>query len=248
MKLVSFDIGLRHLSFCVLEGVSRADMRILHWDLIDVMAESAGLDNIKCFKCRKPANWVSQETHACTLHKGPTKKTTTKASLNKKTLEDLKKEAPHARTKKEAVDFVYASHTQSIWRRCVKSSKSMSVVDLAGPIAQCLEARKKLWIGADLVGLEQQPERRMMCVQAMIHMWFVCQGYACRGVSATHKLTNIVTLEDATKTYKGRKATGIVHARELVPTEKDRAYLMKHPKKDDLADCFLQGLWVLENG
>jgi hypothetical protein len=65
-------------------------------------------------------------------------------------------------------------------------------------------------------------------------------------VSATHKLTNIATLQDSTKTYKGRKKTGIVHAQELVPKEWTQ-YMMKHPKKDDLADCFLQGLWVLEN-
>jgi hypothetical protein len=52
---------------------------------------------------------------------------------------------------------------------------------------------------------------------------------------------------DSTKTYKGRKSTGIVHATELVPTDKWNSYILKHPKKDDLADCFLQGLWVMEH-
>jgi hypothetical protein len=62
-----------------------------------------------------------------------------------------------------------------------------------------------------------------------------------------YKLTNIVTLKDLTKTYKGRKKTGILHAQELVPTEELKTFMMKHPKKDDLADSFLQGLWVLEH-
>ena len=56
----------------------------------------------------------------------------------------------------------------------------------------------------------------------------------------------MVTLQDATKTYKGRKKTGIIHALELVP-DAWTSFMIKHPKKDDLADCFLQGLWVLEN-
>jgi hypothetical protein len=56
----------------------------------------------------------------------------------------------------------------------------------------------------------------------------------------------MVTTEDVTKTYKGRKKTGIIHAAALVPSQW-KVYLLKHPKKDDLADAFLQGLWFLEN-
>ena len=103
-----------------------------------------------------------------------------------------------------------------------------------------------MWTGSDKVIFEQQPDKRMMAVQAMMHMWFVCHGYEAKGVSAIHKLTNMVTIDDATKTYKGRKKTGIVHATALVP-EKWKDYMLKHPKKDDLADAFLQGLWFMEN-
>lgn len=247
MKLVSFDIGLRNLSVCVLEGTCRSDIRIVHWDLIDIMAESAGQEAIKCFKCKKPANWVCGVQTACTLHKGPTTKITPKSALLKKSLPELRVLGGSGyKTKKEAVEAIYSR--QSVWKRCIKSSKSMAIGDLATPIANSLNARADIWRGATLIALEQQPDRRMLCVQMMIHMWFVCQGYPCRGVSAVHKLTNILTLQDSTKTYKGRKSTGILHATELVPTEKDREYLKKHPKKDDLADCFLQGLWVLERG
>ena len=87
----------------------------------------------------------------------------------------------------------------------------------------------------------------MLLNSSLINVCYVTQGYKCKGVSAVHKLTNIVTIQDATKTYKGRKKTGIVHAAELVPTEELKIFMLKHPKKDDLADSFLQGLWVLEN-
>jgi hypothetical protein len=119
------------------------------------------------------------------------------------------------------------------------------VVDLSIPIAKSLELRRALWEGADLIACEQQPDKRMLCVQAMIHMWFVCQGFKCSGVSATHKLTNILTT-DPTKTYKDRKKTGIIHATALVP-DQWKTHMLKHPKKDDLADTFLQGLWTMEH-
>jgi hypothetical protein len=253
MKLVSFDVGLRNLAFCVMEGTTRSNVKILHWDLIDVMAESAGHDNPKCFKCKKAANYMKQDetAYACKTHCPKGAKPTTKASLSKKDLSVLKVEASgvnlEGKTKKELVDKLYVHYSANVWKRCVKSAKQCSVVDLAAPIAQCLEARRDMWKDADLIAFEQQPDKRMLCVQAMLHMWFVCQGYKCKGISAIHKLTNMISLQDATHTYKGRKSTGIIHATELVPTEKWKTYMLKHPKKDDLADCFLQGLWVMEH-
>jgi hypothetical protein len=249
MKLVSFDVGLRNLAFCILEGTSRKDVKILHWDLIDVMAEGAGHGNPKCFKCSKPANWKQLEKYACTLHKRAGK-ACTKKSLQVKTIEELKKEATalsiQGTTKKELVDKLYVHYASNVWKRCVKSCKQGSVVDLAPMICESLKARTAIWTGSHKVIFEQQPDKRMMAVQAMMHMWFECHGYSTKGVSAVHKLTNMVTVDDVTKTYKGRKKTGIVHATALVPAQwKD--YMVKHPKKDDLADAFLQGLWFLES-
>lgn len=250
MKLVSFDVGLRNLAFCVLEGTNRHDLKITGWDLIDVMAEMGGLDKPLCYKCKKPACWIQKQTYSCTRHKGVSGSTYPKIALMKKTKEDLEDMGRllnlHGKTKKELVDKLYIHFSESVWKRCVKSAKQGSVVDLAPAIASSLQTRADLWMDSDIIVFEQQPDKRMLCVQGMLHMWFVSQGYQCKGVSAVHKLTNIVTLQDSTKTYKGRKKTGIVHASELVPNEGLKIFMLKHPKKDDLADCFLQGLWVLE--
>ena len=251
MKLVSFDVGLRNLAFCVIEGTSRKDVKITGWDLIDVMAEMGGLDKPLCFKCKKPACWTQRTTYACSRHKTGSSSGVTKSALNKKSKEDLQKEASplgiQSSSKKELVDKLYAHYSANVWKRCVKSAKQCSVVDLAPAIANSLSARTQLWNGADLIVFEQQPDKRMLCVQGMLHMWFTTQGYRCKGVSATHKLTNMITVEDSTKTYRGRKKTGIVHAQELLPTQELKTFMLKHPKKDDLCDAWLQGLWCLEN-
>jgi hypothetical protein len=149
MKLVSFDVGLRNLSFCVLEGTSRHDIKITGWDLIDVMAEMGGLDKPLCFKCKKPACWVQSQTYACTRHKTGGTKSVTKASLMKKTKEELSALGSplsiSGTTKKELVDKLYLQSTSNVWKRCVKSAKHTSVVDLAPGIAQSLDTRSSLW-------------------------------------------------------------------------------------------------------
>ncbi len=251
MKLISFDVGLRNLAYCILEGTSRSDLKITGWDLIDVMAEIGGHDKPLCYKCKKPACWSQTNVYACTRHRSQSGGAITKTELNKKPKEELlqlaKSHGLHGSLKKELVDGLYKILSANVWKRCVKSAKQGSVVDLAPAIHQSLSSRLPLWKHADLVVFEQQPDKRMLCVQGMMHMWFVTQGFRCKGVSAIHKLTNTVTLEDATKTYKGRKKTGIVHAQELLPTQELKTFMLKHPKKDDLCDAFLGGLWVLEH-
>lgn len=251
MRLVSFDVGLRNLAFCVMEGTSRKNLRILHWDLIDVMAEGSENGSNTCFKCKSTATWTKENLYACSSHKTG-QKIFTKTTLAKMKVEELRKRAlEHSltgQTKKDLVENLYLFYSKNAWKRCVKSCKAGSVVDLAPMICASLTSRMDMWKGNDLVIFEQQPDRRMLAVQGMMHMWFVCQGWKCRGISASHKLTNIVFPTDETKTYKGRKKTGIVHASALVPTPANKEFMLKHPKKDDLADCFLQGLWALENG
>lgn len=254
MKLISFDVGLRNLAYCVLEGTSRTDVKILDWNIIDVLGEQAGVGAARCFKCTAAARYehASEGTFACSKHTPKKKAVVTKTSLNKKSPAELRGEMDTlglqstATKKADMVKLLYNHARQNTWKKCVASSTTGSVMDMCPAIVASLDARTASWAGADAVCIENQPERRMYAVQAMLQMYFTMRGIKSSGVSATHKLSNIVTVDDVVHTYKGRKKTGITHAYALVPATHQQ-HFAKHPKKDDLADSFLQGLWVLEH-
>ena len=254
MKLVSFDVGIRNLAYCVLEGTDRTNVNILDWGIIDVLAEQSGKDITRCHKCTASATWMqaSTGTCACSRHKPKGGKAPTKKALGEKTIDELQTlltklgVTPLPTKKAECVNVLYTRNRQNVWMRCVKSINNGSVLDLAADIMSSLDRRGDVWKNSDKVVIENQMERRMCSVQAMIHMYYTCKGFKCAGVSATHKLTNMITTGDTIGSYKGRKKTGIVHAEALVPAIW-KAHLLSHPKKDDLADSFLQGLWAMEH-
>ena len=254
MKIISFDVGIRNLAYCVLEGTSRADVKIVDWNIIDVLGEQAGVGAARCNKCSAAARYehASEGTFACSKHAPKKKETVTKAALNKKSPMELQGEIDRyglqttATKKADLVKLLYNHARQNTWKKCVASSTQGSVMDMSGAIMKSLDARMSSWKGADAVCIENQPERRMYAVQAMLQMYFTMRGIKSAGVSATHKLSNIITVDDSVTSYKGRKKTGITHAYALVPAE-NQEHFAKHPKKDDLADSFLQGLWVLEH-
>ena len=253
MKLVSFDVGLRNLAVCVLEGTSRTDMRITGWDVIDVVAEKNGHTRTSCFKCAKPAMWVQAGagTQACSRHR-PKSLTMTKTVLTKKTIPELqelgKTYGLTGKTKKDLVASIWIELNKSGWAKFKGNARAPGggVLDLVGDIVNALDKRADWWGGSDLIIFENQLDRRMFAVQAMLHMYFACRGFRTKGVSAIHKLDNITTATDATTTYRGRKKTGIVHCEVLCPAA-NHAFFKSHKKKDDLADSFLQGLYFLEH-
>ena len=88
MKLISIDPGIRNLAVCVLEGTSRKDLKISHWDVIDIVGEKNGVSRPLCFQCKKAAMWQKDTAYACSKH-CPTLKIPTKTLLNKMKVDEL---------------------------------------------------------------------------------------------------------------------------------------------------------------
>ena len=223
------------------------------WDVIDVVGEKNGHTRTACYKCAKPAMWVQAGagTQACSRHR-PKNLTMTKAALGKKTIPELQEMAKtyglSAKTKKDLVPAIWGEMNKSGWTKFKGNARAAGggVLDLVGDIVGSLDRRGDWWEGADLVIFENQLDRRMFAVQAMLHMYFACRGFRTKGVSAIHKLDNVTCATDATGTYRGRKKTGITHCELLCPPV-NISFFRSHKKKDDLADSFLQGLYFLEH-
>jgi hypothetical protein len=105
---------------------------------------------------------------------------------------------------------------------------------------------------------------RMKTIQGMISQYFIMKGNVqhIEFISASNKLKDLFSVngsvngngnskEKVEKTekmdYKDRKKAGIEKCVELLNQnplfQQHRDHFQKHKKKDDLADCFLQGCW-----
>ena len=103
----------------------------------------------------------------------------------------------------------------------------------------------------DIVIIENQISTiasSMKTLQGMIAQYFIMRGTPCiEFISAANKLKMFMTKKKTT--YTERKVESVEVTKELLEKlpqfEKYRGCLEKNKKKDDLADCFLQGIYYL---
>jgi hypothetical protein len=91
----------------------------------------------------------------------------------------------------------------------------------------------------------------MKTLQGMITQFFIDKGnYNIKYISAINKLKLFIKNKNTKEktSYSERKKLSIIYSKELLEknnktTELD--FFIKHSKKDDLADCFLQSIYYL---
>jgi hypothetical protein len=96
---------------------------------------------------------------------------------------------------------------------------------------------------------------KMKTIQGMLSQYFIMRNNNIQidFISASNKLKDFIpTVEEKTEKldYKQRKKLGIQTTLNIVNNDfrfKFWAdFLHKHNKKDDLSDCFLQGMWYIK--
>jgi hypothetical protein len=103
----------------------------------------------------------------------------------------------------------------------------------------------------DIVIIENQISTiasRMKTLQGMLAQYFIMKDVPCiEFISASNKLKMFMTKKKTT--YTERKLESVEVTKELLeklPLLKEyKGILDKNKKKDDLADCFLQGIYYL---
>ena len=145
----------------------------------------------------------------------------------------------------------------------VISAASLDLITIGRNMHRRFDALPHLAAGVDVVIIENQLSTlatRMKTLQGMITQYFIMRGVPdIRFISATNKL-KLFSKEGDDEGEKGdkgekgdnyadRKKRSIEITRSLLLTQSTQSTQLTrfatHKKKDDLADCFLQGVWWL---
>ena len=140
----------------------------------------------------------------------------------------------------------------------VISAASVDLITIGRNMHKRFDALPHLASGVDVVIIENQLSTlatRMKTLQGMITQYFIMRGVPdIRFISATNKLKPFSKgLDNGDNEGKGegyyadRKKRSIEITRALITAHAPLLVMKfeKHKKKDDLADCFLQGMWWL---
>jgi hypothetical protein len=219
MKVLSIDIGIKHLAHCLFD-ISDT-LRIVDWDVIDLTDEHV------C-ACSKPATHRFHQTYTCKKHTYP------ELSLVQLIAQCTSRSIPLG-TKAEMKKKLFKE---------VKVIPPPTLVDLGQQIMKRYDAR---FPHVDVVLIENQIgplATKMKSVQGLVIQYWLMKGAQVECISACNKLK---LFHSGKTTYAQRKKLSI-HYTELMLTQNDLiTNFSSHKKKDDLADTFLQGVWYFQN-
>ena len=276
MKVLSIDVGIKNLAFCLFETPNDTQhFKITKWDIINI-SEKEDIVNC-CFidknvLCNKPAKFKKDDKCYCLKHSkkqqlqipGCEQKP---SFINKQKIVKLYEIADSHNIKYEPKvkkvdliklinDYININYFQTI------ESKNAADVDLFNIGINIKTKFNKLFENEgqiDYVIIENQISpiaTRMKTIQGMIVQYFVMANVSVSHIefiSAANKLKGFEKKEpNETKTkYSDRKKLGIEKCLEILTKDfkfnEHIDYFNQHKKKDDLADSFLQGMWFLNN-
>lgn len=271
MKIISIDVGIKNLSFCLFEiDVTTKNIKILKWDNINLSVTDK--NDYKCIEidkkglCNKPAKFSKDDKCYCLKH--------SKLHNYLQPTSDLKEPFLKKQKLQNLIDI--ADKYKLTYETHLKKSNILSVIqdfiqtNCYTPIAKTNATKVDLvTIGRNIqekfndifshidsidnVIIENQIgplANKMKTIQGMISQYFIMtnNNIIIDFVSASNKLKDYLPKEKID--YKQRKKLGIETCLTIVNNDLQydewRGFVNKHTKKDDLSDCFLQGLWFIK--
>ena len=272
MKILSIDVGIKNLAFCLFDKSPTAEQfKITKWDSIDISEKE---DSRKCvfveknIICNKQAKFKKEDNCFCLKHSKkqqlqiPTSEQKP-SFINKQKIQKLYEIADSNNIKYENKikkadliilinDYINKNYFETI------ESKKAADVDLFNIGVNIKTKFNKLFENEgqiDYVIIENQISpiaTRMKTIQGMIVQYFIMSKLKVEHIefiSASNKL-KVCDVKDKTK-YSDRKKLGISKCLEIITTDfrfnEHIDYFNSHKKKDDLSDSFLQGIWFINN-
>ena len=270
MNILSIDVGIKNLAYCLMKNTTPHNT-ILQWEAVNLC-----VPDLQCQVCQKKAKFMVEQQAAafCLVHaKKQDQYRIPNPLLNFKKLPGMKLEKllqvadEHTVplvdvdvTDKEAVlDHLLAFVLQPV------TSVSANDVNLIA-LGIALKTRfdqefsDETLSQMDEIIIENQISpiaNRMKTLQGMIAQYFIMRGNPhITFVSSSNKLKEFQTAEEKkNSSYADRKRVSTDITVKLLREAADGpnlsmcnflTFFQEHAKKDDLADCFLQGRWYLQ--
>lgn len=270
MKILSIDIGIKNLAFCILNITnyeselfdSKNSYEILKWDIINISCIEKNTDTCCEEMCNNTAKYQKNNKYYCLKHskKQPfliPNKELKKSFINKQKIEGLKDIAKKhgifidGSFKKpqivETINNYISINCFNTLREC-----NSTQIDLI-TIGKILKTKLDIIFDSmffEIVIIENQISpiaNRMKTIQGMVSQYFIMRNNCghIEFISSMNKLKEY-NISNTKLNYLDRKKLGINICLEIL-NDTDKCFFSKHKKKDDLADSFLQGLWYIKN-
>ena len=271
MKILSIDVGIKNLSFCLFEiDIPLKYIEILKWDNINLSVSDK--NDYKCIEidkkglCNKPAKFSKDDKCYCLKHSKlynylqPTSELK-ESFLKKQKLQNLIDIADKYKLtyetpfkKSNILNVLQEFICNNCYTPVIKTNASKVDLVTIGRIIQ--EKFNNIFSDIDSINnviIENQIgplANKMKTIQGMISQYFIMtnNNIIIDFISASNKLKDYLPKEKID--YKQRKKLGVETCLSIINNDLQydewRGFVNKHTKKDDLSDCFLQGLWFIK--
>ena len=272
MKIISIDVGIRNLAICLLEIDDKKQFKITEWCVVNLCDDSlpkcCGIIKKKktTSQCDKNARYMKNDKHYCKTHAKKTDYIIPTTELYKSRIAKYKIAELYELCKKYEIGFSKPINKPKLLEIIdeklsekffdiieTKRADKIDLTDLGKKMMEyfdcCLKVKEQK---IDYVLIENQISTiatRMKTLQGMITQYFIMRDVEnIEFISSANKLKPF--LEKKKTSYAERKKMGISVTNQLINETSGLHHwvdtFQKSKKKDDLADCFLQGLWFMK--
>ena len=252
VKIISIDVGIKNLAYCCLEStVSGID--IIDWDIINIMENMNPIccNTFRNKPCSKVASYsIKDKTKINTIN---TINTVDAINTNDSTIYFCNK-----KTCIKKMEALYTKKNIKTYKK--KTCTNTSIQELCVKLLTKLQQLQHKLLQVDSVIIENQPVLKnptMKSIQMILYTFFTEHGLMEQ--NSPISFIKLFSARNKLKTYDGptvpctlknkynkRKFLSIEYTKYFIKQNKKwYDFFLSHTKKDDLADCYMQGIYYI---
>jgi hypothetical protein len=275
MKLISFDVGIKNMSYCIFEIEQDNHINIIDWTILNLMDEERKEETPKCSHCSKKAKLKKTNEYFCMIHAKKSKfilpsKNNSISYIRKLNREDLVifcqthfifiENETKPKILEKVILYLQTNILEPVVNIIKKKASETDLICIGKNMKLLLDKIPNIHFITHVI-IENQISpiaTRMKTIQGMLAQYFIIKGSSdicIEFVSSSNKLKGMIkkdipeTKNKTNSNYKQNKQNGILFCSQFLNSNNQFEkwnWTMKLPKKDDYADSFLQGIWYLK--